>query len=88
MRSGTQLDGKVVAVVVWCCVLLLLFAAVVAVGSSCDSAFVDGCSCGGVVGWVVDGCCCGGCWFPVVGCADVLMCCDADALQCGAGCSW
>ena len=42
---------------------------------------VDGCGGVGV-------CCCGCCWFPIVGCAHVLMCCDAGALRCGAGCSW
>ena len=31
----------------------------------------------------------GSCWFFVVGCwmSDVLKCCDADALRCGAGSS-
>ena len=38
---------------------------------------VDGCCCGSGVGV----CVCGSCWLPVVGGADVLMCCDADALQ-------
>ena len=39
---------------------------------------VDGCCCGGSG---VGVCVCGSCWLPVVGGADVLMCCDADALQ-------
>ena len=40
---------------------------------------VDGYCCGGVGGGVVV-CCSVSFWFPVV-----LMCCDADALRCGAG---
>ena len=82
VRSGTQLDGTVVAVFAWCCVLLLLLLFL----WLHLFLVVDGC-CGGGGGAVV--CCCGCCcWFLllVVGCADVLMCCDADALRCGAGC--
>ena len=59
MRSGTQLDGTVVGVVA---VLVTEHLFLV----------VDGCCCG--VGGGVVACCCDCCWFPVVGCADVLMC--------------
>ena len=79
VRSGTQLDGTVVAAVARYCVLpllllmqlwlMLLFLLVTAHLWS----VVDGCCCGGV-----SGCCCGCFWLLVV-----LMCCDADA---GADC--
>ena len=77
--SGTQLDGTIVAVVAWCCLWLVLL------------LFLRLCICCWLLLW---------CWlrcrllwlllvsfFLVVGCADLLMCCDENALRCGAGCS-